>query len=290
MNSNFDYSDKAAMNEYLHLESKAFSISRLNLAGLKPFFYAILIISCLGASLANAKLYVHQLKNVASQQIIPVIQPHISAQAKISGKDYTLFIEASEVEITKIKSMLESLDRAPLNYLIEVKISQRKLTDWERKHAKVKITAQGSSLNSKSYSTQQQSQNNRHFKVRATEGYSAFINTGESFPQTHIVKEYDAFIPQTSHRKVSSGFYVTVQQTGPKTVRLAVSAQNQTRSQANSGVQSSATQNTIIGPVNEWILIASSGHDAKAQSYSVSSKRQSQWYYILVQPLDNKSS
>jgi hypothetical protein len=242
---------------------------------------------------SNAELFTYQLKFVQAKQVIPVMQPHLSVDSNLTGKKNLLFADVSEADNQKIISMLAQLDKQLTQYLVQVKITNHQLDEWEKKATKVYRSKQP---NIKKYSTDSLSKNNQHFKLRLTEGNQGFINTGESFPSHQIITQHDKFLPKTSHRKVSSGFYVVVRESQNNQVTLNVSASAQQR-KGSSDTNFSAANSQIIGNKNEWLLLASTGsetnHQAavqahkKSSNYSTQSMSQSgKWYYVKVTEQD----
>ncbi len=252
--------------------------------------FLFVMTSTLFSSIVHAKMTIIKMNYVPAQNVISIIKPHLKPETKITAKDNNLFIEADESDLKKIHSMLTMLDKKPEQYLVEVKITQRKMEESERQQTSISVNAdhqQPVSANVKVYRSDSLSNSDKHFSVRATEGYQAFINTGEAFPTHQMVKHYDSFIPKTQYKKVSSGFYVVIRETGEQRVRIQFSGQNQQRKRnSDQTIEESSTNNIVTGKLGEWILLAASEQNTKSnhnKSYSTQNSRSNnQWYYIKV--------
>ena len=250
----------------------------------------LLVLSSMTSLNLSAEMFIHELKYQQAAQIIPVIKPHLEPNSVISSKDNKLFIQSTQAEYNKILSMLKMLDKKPGEFFVEVKILNRKLDDWEVKGAR--IVASGRQVEGKitRYQSSDSRDNEKRFSLRLTEGYQGFVNTGESFVTNQLVNHYGSFIPQTSNKKVSSGFYVTVHNANDTQVRVAVSAQAQNRKTKNSQtIDHSAATSFINGTKGHWLLLATT-NEAQAQTNSRRYKTQSsssdkRWYYLRVNDL-----
>jgi len=244
------------------------------------FFFFILVSISLSA---HAELFTYKLKFVQASQVIPVMQPHLASNSVLTGKQYQLFADVSEEDNQKIVSMLAQLDKQLTQYLVEVKIINRKLDKWERKATKVYKNSQPKT---KRYSTDSLNKSNQHFQLRLLEGHQGFVNTGESFPTHQIVIQHNKFLPKTSHKRVSSGFYVVVRESKNNQVVVNVSTNVQQRKGTSKDVNFSSATSQIMGTKGEWILLASTGEMNKTRtpnSYSTSSMNtDKKWYYVRV--------
>lgn len=239
---------------------------------------------------ANAELYIHQLKFVQANQVIPVIKPHIDNSASLTGKDFKLFANVSKKDNEKIQAMLQVLDKKLEQYRVEVKIKNRKLDNWELKATRIHVGSQSSRAHIKRYSNSQSNNSDKHFQIMVLSGQPGFVNTGESFQTHQLVQQYQQFVPKTGYRKTTSGFYVTVRPTGKNQVKLDISAQTQQRKKYSTSVASSATTTQVSGQTGEWILLATTGNHQSEQNnttYSSQNRRNKRWYYARVTQVVN---
>lgn len=258
----------------------------------RPQYYLLFISYLfLTSPSAFAEMFVHQLNYVSSEQIIPVMKPHLSPETKLSGKGYKLFIQTSVDEYKKIQDILKTLDKKPGEYLVEVRILKRRLDKWEMKQTNIQATNTNLRIKSKQITNTNNQHGEKKFRLRISEGYQGFVNTGESFPTHQLINQYQHFIPKSGYKKVTSGFYIVVNQMPDNQVKLSVSAQSQQRKTKHSKtVVQSSTNNQIVGAKNEWILISSTSSKQQNSNnhYSTNGQRQNkQWYYVRVSDIIN---
>ena len=265
------------MNKYLRFSIKTFTQSTFSLM--------FLLLSLNG--FASSKMYVHQMQYLKAEQVIPTIKPHLASSTKVSGKDYQLFIEANKDEYQKIMQMLEMLDKKPNNLLIEVRVLDRKLDNWEM--AGASIVAQGESVsgNVTRYKTSGRSTVDNVYRLNTMEGYQGYISTGVAFPTHQIVKHYKSFVPKTQYKEAKSGFYVVAQKTPNQGYRVAINAQQQNRQpQDNRNVQTTQSGQTFNTEAGKWILIASTDKASESNNnrryQTQSNNSQKRWFYLRV--------
>lgn len=258
---------------------------------LKTILYlTVIIISALSLTTLKAEIYFHQMKYLTAAQIIPIIKPHLKSETGITAKGFQLIIQSSPEEYKKIKQIVSTLDKKPGEYLAEVRIINRQLTEQELQHTQVSISYQPASKNSvhiqsKHYQSGKNNKNDRRFTLRITENNQGFVNTGESFPTHQLVRRYDSFVSKPIQQKVSSGFYIRINQLPNNDIRVAIKTYSQSRDRTKS-IQQSSADIVANGAKNTWILLASTGETKTShhsKDYS-SERRQSdkQWYYLRV--------
>ena len=252
---------------------------------LKTLLTTLILALSLVVTQASAKLFIHQMQYLKAEQVIPAIKPHLSEETTLSAKDYQLFIDTTEAEYKKIKSMLEMIDKKPKNLMIEVRVLDRKLDNWEMKGAQLKISGSSSSAKVTRYQTSGRSKHDSVYRLKTMEGYQGFVSTGEAFPTHNLVKHYDSFVPTTKYKNAKSGFYVTAQQLPSQQFRVAINTQQQTRGNGNVIKQSGAANQFTVNE-GHWVLIASTGETASNRSsnnYRVaSSNNEKRWFYLRV--------
>lgn len=248
---------------------------------------SILLVTIVFSQNVVAKMFVHQLKHQTAEHVLPVITPHLDSQTKITTKDNTLFIQASEKEYEKIQAMLKMIDKPRGEYMVDVWILNRKLDHYETQSTKVQANNRVFRGKVTRYQTDQSSNNEKRFSLRVSEGYPGFVNAGESFFSNELVNHYGKFIPQTRNHKISSGFYVAINEAGENQVAVKVSAKAQSRSKSNNtNHQGTAVSNTVNGEKGSWILLASINADKSSQqntAYRTQRQRANKrWYYLRV--------
>ena len=232
----------------------------------------------------SAETYSYHVKHQSPAQLVAAMSPHLEPTTKITVSQKVLLITASEPEYKKIQQMLTMLDKALKNYLVEVKILSRRLDDWETKGTK---SANGSNQTQKvtRYQTGSSQNKDKSFRLRLMEGYQGFVETGETFQQTAIVEHYGKFIPKTTNKSLTSGFYLSVLESTNNQVNINISANSQNRkTKYGQGTQSSAANSQFIASKNQWLLIATVNADdeqSNSSKYSTSNPRKNKRFYYL---------
>lgn len=231
-----------------------------------------------------SQVYSYEAKHQSPQQLVAAMKPHLEPATKITVNQKQLLITASESDYKKIQQMLSMLDKALQNYLVEIKILNRRLDDWE---------LNGNTPNSSTHSTKKitryqtgSSQNNeKHFRLELMEGYRGFIETGETFQQSEIVQHYGKFVPKTTNKKLTNGFYLSINESSNNQVSVNVSASSENRTQKYaSNSQSSAMNSQLLTNKNQWLLIATINADnqnSNSRQYSTNNPRSKKRFYYL---------
>lgn len=260
---------------------------------MKTGFRLLLALMLFSIQLVSAELFIHQLKHQPAQSVIPAIQPHLSKQTSISAKGFQLIVNGSVNDNLKIISILEMLDTKLRQYFVEVKILNQQMQQQQLSGSSITIDDKSTEVRLNRYQTQGHQSNGDNFSMQATENYQALVNTGESFPTNQVVNQYGHLLPSSGRTTISSGFYITVQQTAPQMVSLTVSAQQQNRQVNNSrSINSSSASTRVTGNLGNWILIASNANRSSlgtSKRYTTNSKSSKQrWYYVRVNALSDK--
>ncbi len=270
------------MSNKIDLSLLVLKVQEINTVSKLIFWFLILNVQML-----HAELFVHQLQHQPATNVIPVIQPHLSKQASMTAKGYQLFVNGTEQDNLKVLSILQMVDTKLRQYFVEVKILNHQMDRYQLGATNIKLSNQSNEANIKSYQTQSNQTNGDNFSLQATENYQALVTTGESFPTSQVINQYGHLLPSPGRTTISSGFYITVQQTAPQMVALSVSAQQQNRRVNNSrSIISSSASTRVNGKLGKWILIASNARNSSlgnTKRYTTNSKASKQrWYYVRV--------
>lgn len=252
------------------------------------------------ASIAATQIL--QLTYIDAAQAIEIIEPHLEEHTKITGKGNQLFIKASDSDLALIKSLLAELDVTQDEFLVELKILNRKLDQWEMRpnQANNDPFAKGSNH----YTT---NNNDHNLQLRLMANTQGFIKTAETFPKTQINQQYDAFLPKTIQGSVSSGFLVTLSQAieppannsaqsidnhPSRSVNISIIAHTQQKAgieQQRSNQQSTRSQFTAR--LGDWTLIAATQQEESNNStrYTTNNTQNTnkRWFYLRVRAITN---
>ena len=236
---------------------------------------------------AHADLFIHQLKHQPASSAIPVIQPHLSSDTRITAKGFQLFVSGSKEDNDKIISILKIIDTQTREYLIEVRILDHRMQNPQPNSTRLNKHNQSTNIEIRHYQIKSSDQSNHLFTLRVIENHQAFVSTGESFPSNQIQSQYGHLLPTTGRTNVTSGFYLIVHGQGNEDVSLSLSAQQQQRQSGyGQSITSSSTSTKVSGKKGNWILVASNTNNSQSKSsrsYRTSSKKNKErWYYIRV--------
>ena len=240
----------------------------------------------------SAEVFVHSLNFRSAEQIIPLVKPHLKDTTTVTGKGFQLVVNGTPDEHQKIEQLLKALDKKLGQYRVELRVLNRKLADNERKAFSISASKNEAEATVRSYHATGNKNRDRYYSIRLIEGTSGFIQTGKVLTSSQVVRELNAFIPKPVDKKLSSGFYVTVNQIGKNRVQLSVAAQSENRSKKyRSDSDFSKSDTVIAGELGEWLLAASTIEQAsqKNSSRGISSTRQSNknWFYVRAISVDN---
>lgn len=242
----------------------------------------LMVLPCL-VTAAERVLEVIPLKHRLVQEVIPVLQPLVEPGGSLTGMHDQLIIKSSPTNIAAIKRVLHSLDHAPRQLLITVKqdtgISTRlneqnisgryahgdveleTLLPPRRRDLEVGIGRDnGNQLKYSLRDRQRVSDDRNTYRVRATEGYPAFIEAGQfiPLPNRNVTIRPDNVVVQDGYQyqDATSGFYV-LPRVRDDTVSLEI-APRLRRVQQDHGpplVQLQDVQTVIEGRLGEWIPV-----------------------------------
>jgi type II secretory pathway component GspD/PulD (secretin) len=221
----------------------------------------LFIIAFLAAPAALAQgLEIIPLRNRPAEQIIPVVRPMLDRDGAISGSGFQLMVRTSPQNLAQIRQMVESLDRAARQLIIEVRGDREASSERVDARGRVVISPGASGAAGSVSDSRSQSADTVVQQVRTQEGSPAFISRGTSqlVPQRTVRRTVNGVVVEETsvERDISSGFYATPRVSGD-TVFLDISTQ---RAAPNAGVgrggaDVSRLSSTVSGRLGEWIEI-----------------------------------
>ena len=171
-----------------------------------------------------ADISVIPLKFKTAEQVIPLITPLVEQEVKLSGQSFQLIVSANSEQTQLIKQLIEKIDLAPQSYRIELRINDQQGKQQNSFQLNTNLSTQGARVSSKVISTHRQNSDQLQQTVRATEGYPAYINTGEFIPTAF---HFDFASAGLEYSEVLSGFYAIPQQRADGQVLLTIQQQKQ---------------------------------------------------------------
>lgn len=225
---------------------------------------------------ADYPLEIIQLKSRQVGEMIPLLEPFIEADGSIAGMNNQLIIRTSEQNLEEIRDILQRLDRPPRRLMVSVRQGSADTVARSRSQADINSMIGNSKVivgnrNNQAdlrYRLQESStRSNREInhRLQVTEGYPAFIITGQAIPipqQTTIIGNRSLYQQRTTrYHHLSSGFYVTTHLNGDR-VTLEISPQME-RPAGQQGVHTTQQAHTrVSGRLGEWITIGGVAHQS----------------------------
>lgn len=222
------------------------------------------------------------LKHRLTDDVIPILRPLVTPGGSITGMNNQLIVKTTPGNLAEIKNVLESLDRSPRRLMIYVKqdiagqiqSSDRSVSgryssgdvsagvnDPQHSRGGLVISGRDENGNVIRYRLQDSSstsQDKNTFTVQATEGYPAYISTGQSVPvsgRTTYVTPGGVVInnDSTEYVDASSGFYVLPRLSGDQ-VTLMIAPKLTRVSPGKAPVfDVQNVETTASGHLGEWI-------------------------------------
>jgi hypothetical protein len=242
---------------------------------MRSLWISLLLIVLSQAVLAQRTLDTISLQQADARQIIPALRPHLSEGSSISQFQNTLVINATEKEWQAVRKLLKQLDQQGKQLLITVRTDGNQNESRESVNVdgswgndNVRISTSPSGIQTETHTRITVSNRNAHSSsagdqsVRATEGYPAYISTGQSVP----IRSHSYYGKTTELVDVSSGFYVTAFITDNQ-VQLQL---NQKNDQLQKGqIKTQQLQSSVNGQLGQWITIGSLGDNKRRDSEGI---------------------
>jgi hypothetical protein len=229
---------------------------------------------------ADYPLEIVNLSSRPAEDLIPLLAPIAGPGGTVTGTGNTLFIRASPQTLEEIRRVLQHLDRAPRNLLIQV----RQDAESDRSGSSVGLAVDevagdrvrirtgpprpGGGTRVEAFSGNRRGVQEVSQEVRVLEGHRAFIAVGSDYPVGHQ-ERYSGPGGTYSHSGVTfersgSGFYVLPRVTGNR-VTLEISAFASGPLDRRGSTPTGAVESQVGGNLGEWISL---GGASVAESHS----------------------
>lgn len=212
------------------------------------------------------------LQHRSAEDLIPVLQPLIPANAAITGTGSVLLVRAEPATLEQVRRAVATLDRAPRQLLITVgqdtaAQSQRAGIEGSGTigsgDVQVGVNAPPSAQDGARIVLQGKSLQDRIrtvSSVRALEGYEAYVTLGATRPFTSssVTRGPHGGVittQTTDHRDVLSGFYATPRVAGDRVTLEISPQQSQVMQGRREGIATQSVTATVSGRLGEWIEI-----------------------------------
>lgn len=247
-------------------------------------------------------LEVIPLKHRLVNDVIPVVEPLVAPGGTVTGMNNQLIIKSTPENITEIKQVLDSLDRAPRQLMITVTqnqdmIRQQREQGLSGRYGNGEITVQTDSLeredleaaikdreNRLEYQMRDRSSQNESrnaYRVQATEGYPAHIQAGElyPFPRRDVYIAPGNVIVQDSvqYQDATSGFYVLPRIQGDTvTLEIAPRVMHVQHGHGPPIIRLQDVQTVVSGKLGEWIPLGGVNESGNRSDQELLSRGNSQ--------------
>lgn len=229
-----------------------------------------------------------------ADELIPILQPFVGDSGAISGKGTTLIVHATPSRLRQIKGILTKLDKAPRQLLITVKQKVRReqlekdvsvsgrITIGDHGSLSVRNSESGQTgvieysragdvVSARGQSTDTSEQATDTQQLRVFEGNEALIRVVSSVPTPKWRKVHTKYgttiIEGTSHRHVSTGFFIRPRLTGDQ-VLLEISPQRGSIEQKDK-IHFQRSQTRVSGRLGEWIQVGSIGQQVSEHNTGI---------------------
>ncbi|MCP4234852.1 MAG: hypothetical protein GY770_14940 [Aestuariibacter sp.] len=237
---------------------------------MKKIIFSIILFCMASPLLADYPLEIIALKSRPVAEMIPLIKPFINKDGSIAGMNHQLIIRTSADNLETIKSLIARFDTPPKRLMIYVRqgtagntnnrFQATDINTFVGKNSKIIVGSPGpnNSVRYRTKSTSTQSRHDATHSLQATEGYPAYIQTGQAIPIQELATTTSGGVVQqqvtTRYRNATSGFYVTPRINGQQvTLDISPNADRPGRVQGTFDIQQAHTM--VSGRLGEWIAI-----------------------------------
>lgn len=213
-----------------------------------------------------------QLHHRQAVEIIPIIEPLLEPDARISGQGFKIFLRASAQTVDEVRELIASIDVAAKTLLISV--FQGRRSDLDASHLSGSIRVENGNIDGSiaAGATQRSESGGPVHRLRVTEGSEGFIATG-----TEIA------LFSTGGASTGSGFYVLPRLNGDQ-VTLQISPFRNNARATGGKIETLQAATTISGRLGEWLplggvdeRIERSRNDGVGQSSMKRTRQDSIW-------------
>lgn len=227
---------------------------------MKYFTAAVLLLLTLIADATAQERHLHNytLRHALSEQVVPVLSAQLSPGSSVTPYRQELILNVTDSEYRTLSSLLQQLDTAPRSLLISVRkqgqqtqqnerygidgqigsgnVQVQSGNGWQRRDETRIVVNQGTQRGNSDGSQQ----------VRAVEGMSAFISTGNTVPIRSGPYGQSELTP------IDSGFYANARIVGDEVI-VDIDQRDDRVQQRSISTQSLQTQ--VRGRIGEWISL-----------------------------------
>ena len=214
-----------------------------------------------------------ELKHVAGDSVVSVLESLVGDSLSITQKDQTLFISGSKEKAKSILPIIQQIDSPPVPLVIEFIASNRKIN----------FNKTGNNYQSRSHTSQSMSIIERQWVT---------LNTGLSIPIAQRKRAADGTETQSfRYKKVSKSYVFKVHEfSGWSVIQVGVDA-----SELEGGpigpIEHTQLNTTIVGKTGDWLEVASTNKvnpNSNSQNYSTN-RSDPKYIHLYVKVIKNET-
>lgn len=239
----------------------------------QPLLYLVLagLLCCHYVLAAETRWEVITLQHRTVADIIPIIQPLLDGQGKISGLGRQLIVQATPAKLTQIKAILAKIDLPRLRLLVTVRYSSRHSGPSAQTSAQT--STQTRTISTRPPDTNQQ--------LQVLEGQWAIFKAGATTPVIEPAMRYSSDHTTlqliTRQRNTGVSFRVLPRVSQTQVTLTIESLQERLATQKPGTVDRLGVHTTIRGQLGQWIDVGNTwperGRDAHTKTYTTADKR-----------------
>ncbi len=244
----------------------------------------VLAISSLPTSALAQQLHLEiiPLKHRPAETLIEQLRPLVKEPGSITASGNQLVIRSSRDELAQLHLLIDELDTPLAQVMISVRHGDRVGVSTKGYSTNSTITSGNSTITIGNDGNQKRTSkkggltttidkstviinrstgsrnNNQVSQVRATEGYPAYIHTGQQVPITTRSGYGNQREYNQEYKDVLQGFYVTPRLIGDNTVTLQIRVTNDQVKDAHKRdktIKTQGYQSTVSGQLGQWISL-----------------------------------
>lgn len=250
-----------------------------------------LTLLCAGAQAdSSAEFVIIPLQHRPAEVMEAQLQPHLSASTSVSSSGNNLVLRGDASEIAQLRMLVQSLDQPLAQFVIHVRHQQGGSSNAGGLTVNGQVVggnntqirhSDGTQITTRVITRSTRSEGNNTYQVRATEGYAAYINTGEQIPVRTTRHGYYGSESSTTYQPVISGVYVTPLVSGSGRVQLNLNTEKSTvqsvYGRSAPTIASTGYSGVVEASLNEWVNIggislSSSGAERHLSTRSLSNQ------------------
>lgn len=214
-----------------------------------------------------------------AESLVPVVQPMLQDDERISAYGNQLVIRAEPERIADIRTLIADLDRQPARLRISVASSQNAMNQSRGHRIDGQISSGSGSLvignpdertRARIVRRETRGAADGVRQITANEGYPVLIQSGHSVPvSTQTTDAYGRVIEQTQYRDVTQGFYATVRLNGDMATIILNTNDDHINRADSRRIDVRHLDTQITTRLGEWVTVGALGDTETAESRDI---------------------